>query len=362
MLAETAKPVKRDQHLKRDLVKLGWVLCVIAAGIGIFMVNPALSSPTMISIVLTTLLSPLVTSLERQGLPRAASILLIYLAFGAIIGMSGVWGSKSLVEEWGTLQEKTPQYFHATVDKIRRLEADSKEKYSFLASYGVTDSLLGWGRQSGQWTITNVPAIMGSLLSWMFLVPILTFFMLNDGLSLKKRFFSMVPNRFFEPAFMMTSQIVNSLSDYIRAKLVEAFLVGLMTGVGLYIIGAPYALVLGIVAGVTNILPYIGPVLGAVPALIVVWFDPATAHLIAPVLLVYVVANVIDMVFIFPVLVAKLVDLHPLVLIVAVVLGQQYYGLVGMLISIPIACALKVVLSEIYAAVYLQYATRDTGR
>jgi putative permease len=151
---------------------------------------------------------------------------------------------------------------------------------------------------------------------------------------------------------MITTDIVNSISDYIRAKLIEAILVGTMVMVGLALVRAPYAVVLGVVAGVTNIVPYLGPILGAIPACLLVLFDQNQNTLVIPVLLVYVIANLIDTVVIFPLVVAKLVNLHPLILIAVVAVGQHYYGLVGMLISIPIATALKVVLLEIYMSVY----------
>src|SRR5690606_35986445 len=129
-------------------------------------------------------------------------------------------------------------------------------------------------------------------------------------------------------------------------------LVGLMTTVGLILIGAPYAAVLGVIAGVTNIVPYLGPFIGAIPGILIMAIEPHYRDLLWPTVIIYLIANIIDFVFIFPVIVAKLVDLHPLMLIGAVVVGQQYYGLVGMLVSIPIAAALKVILQEFYTIIY----------
>jgi putative permease len=193
------------------------------------------------------------------------------------------------------------------------------------------------------------------------LVPPLTFVMLNEGRSLRQRFFQLVPNRFFESFFLVSHQITAAISDYLRAKLVEALLVGVMTTAGLLLIDAPYALVLGIVAGITNIIPYAGPVLGLVPALLAVLFDHSGQGLLWPVLIVYVVANVIDTVVIFPLVVAKLVNLHPFLLIAVVAIGQRYYGLVGMLVSTPIATACKVILTEIHTAIYEQRPSRRSS-
>jgi putative permease len=95
-------------------------------------------------------------------------------------------------------------------------------------------------------------------------------------------------------------------------------------------------------------------VIGAVPGLLVAYFDQGGHTLVWPVAITYIVANVVDTVVIFPLVVAKLVNLHPLLLIAVVAIGQEYYGLIGMLISIPIATACKVIISEIYTAIYEQ--------
>lgn len=343
-----------ESQFRRDLIKL-LCLAVAVGGMGaLFIVTPALSTPTLLSIVITMLLSPVVAMIERRGAPRPVAIALIFLAIGLAGAVIGVRAVQSSLSEWESLKVKAPQSFQLAIQKLREYESLAKERYSFLQSANPTDSLLVWGQNEGRALVEQVPALMGSLLTWLLIVPFLTFVMLNEGNTIRRRFFQLVPNRFFESFFLMSQEIASALSDYLRAKLVEAFLVGLMTAVGLALVGAPYFVVLGIIAGVTNILPYIGPVVGAIPGLLIAAFDRGNSGLIWPVLGVYLVANVIDTVLIFPVIVAKLVNLHPLILIAVVALGQQYYGLLGMLLSIPLAAALKVVLQEVYLAVYEQ--------
>ena len=101
---------------------------------------------------------------------------------------------------------------------------------------------------------------MSGLVSCLFLVPILTFCLLQEGRRIRRGFFQLVPNRFFESVYIVTHGVGSALSDYLRAKLIEAFLVGWITGCGLWLVHSPYAIVLGFWSGVTNILPYIGPI------------------------------------------------------------------------------------------------------
>jgi putative permease len=322
---------------------------------------PSLTTSALISVACTLVLSPIVELLERRGMGRTAAILVVFVLIAGTLGAGSVWLANSIRSEWGSLQEKAPAYFNATVDKLRTYEASWKERYPVLEPLQPTDRLVNAGQETGGLFLKHTPAIMGALATCLFIAPFLTFVLLSEGRSIRKRIFELVPNRFFEASFMISSRIVTSLSDYIQAKLAEAFLVGLLCGIGLAVVKAPYSLVLGIIAGITNIVPYVGPVFGLIPAVLIVAFDPTYSSLFWPVIIVYTVANVIDNIVIFPVLVAKLVNLHPLILIIAVMIGGQYYGMIGMLVSIPVATALKVILQEIYSAVYDQGAINQSS-
>jgi putative permease len=338
--------------LRSDWLKLVFVLGAVIGTLAVFFVNPTLSSPTAISIIASMMLSPVVSWAERKGLSRIWSILAIFLTIGAALTLTSLWATQSAMSEWENFKVRAPEYFERSVERLRHLEDTLKTRFPVLERYKATEALLKWGQESGRWFLVNGPALIGDMLTWAILVPFLTFVFLLEGRKLRNRILDLIPNRFFESTVMISSQVSHSVSDYIRAKFIEAFLVALLTTVGFWIVGAPYAVFLGSFAGVTNILPYIGPVIGAVPGILIMLAEPAYhAHLV-PVALVYVVANLVDSIFIFPIFVAKIVNLHPLVLIVAVMIGQQYYGLVGMLVSIPIAAALKVLLKELHWMIY----------
>jgi putative permease len=345
-----------SSRLKIDLLKLACLMLALCAPLLVLWFAPGLTTPVLISVTCTLVFSPIVEALERKGMGRTAAILVVFAVVSGAFAGGSVWLASNISSEWGSLQEKAPQYFNATVDKLRAYEATYKERYPVLEPLHPTDSLVASGTETGALILKHTPEIMGSLATVLFIAPFLTFVLLSEGRAIKKRIFELVPNRFFEASFMISSRIITSLSDYIQAKLAEAMLVGLLCGIGLAVIKAPYSLVLAIIAGVTNIVPYVGPIFGLIPAVLIVAFDPTYSSLFWPVIIVYTIANVVDNIVIFPVLVAKLVNLHPLILIVAVMIGGQYYGMVGMLVSIPVATALKVILQEFYSAVYDQGA------
>jgi putative permease len=350
----TKKPP--ESRLKIDLTRLACLLLALSAPFLVLYFVPGLMTPTLISVACTLVLSPIVEALERRGLSRTVSILVCFAGITVLLGGGSVWLTHSIRQEWDTLEQKAPAYFNATVAKLRTYEATLKERYPALESLHPTDSLVAAGQKTGALFLKHSPEIMGALATCLFIAPFLTFVLLRDGRSIRKRIFELVPNRFFESTFMMSSRIITSISDYIQAKLVEALLVGILVFGGLAMVNAPYSLVLGLIAGITNIVPYLGPIFGLIPAVLIVAFEPSYSSLFWPVIGVYTAANIIDNVVIFPVLVAKLVNLHPLILIIAVMIGGQYYGMVGMLVSIPVATALKVILQEVYSVVYDQGA------
>lgn len=350
-----------DLQLRRDLIKLACLSATIAGVVALFVLTPSLSSPTLISVVIAMVLSPLVSALERRGYSRSAATLLLFGMIGLLFALLSYWTFQSVEAEWESFKTLAPERFRTAMAKLKEFETTYRARYSILKDVRPTAAIVAWGESTGQWFVVNGASIVGNLLTWLLIVPPLSYVLLNDGRELRKQFFQLVPNRFFESFFSISHQVLSALSDYLRAKIVEGSLVGLLTGIGLLIVGAPYVAVLSVLAGITNIIPYLGPILGALPGLLVVAFEPTQAHLLLPIAIVYGVANVIDMALIFPVVVAKLVNLHPVILIAVVIVGQEYYGLIGMLLATPVAAAVKVVLTEIYALVYEDRSMRPAA-
>lgn len=335
------------------------LLLVAATVVSIPIITPSLSTPTLISLILSIVLSPLIINLERAGISRGKAILLLFLTVGTTFGIAGYWITQSISQEWDSLQRMGPEYFELTLAKIKEYETQLQVQLPFLDGINTAESIQRWASETSTWFLTIIPSLMGNLMTWLLIVPLFTYVLLKDGPNMRRKFFLLVPNRFFESTFIVSTKISTGLADYVQAKIVEGLLVSLLCFVGFILIGAPYSYLLALFAGITNVIPYAGPLLGAIPGVLIVVFDSRYADLLWPIVIIYSIANAIDIFLIFPLLVAKLVNLHPVILIAAVIVGQQYYGLVGMLISIPLATAMKVVLQEVYSMVYEQYKTRE---
>ena len=172
--------------------------------------------------------------------------------------------------------------------------------------------------------------------------------MIRSELGLTRQLFPMVPNHIFEMVLTLHYKITKQIGVFIRARLLEALTVGFVIGAGLQILGFPFAILIGVFASITNLIPYIGPLIGGTP---VVLIGLANGYNTSEILLavgVIAFAQLLDSMVLIPTLVARIVNLHPITVIVIILAGAQFMGILGMIISIPIANALKVTANAVY--------------
>ena len=317
---------------------------------------PRFFLPLLFSYVVAVIFAPILTVFDHvfKG-KRLLSIifLLIILAFFIIYPLFKL--APIIKREFVNLEIYVPY-----------LEKFIVEKYDYLA--GILDHAIGlkmddqyilelltFSKKSLQGIIFKTPNLVASTIEWIFLVPVFLFFILKDGRSFKYAFLRIVPNSLFERVYFIFSQFNKKISDYILAKFVEASLLFIMVTLGLIILDVRFSLLLGVVAGVTNIVPYLGPIIGTIPGIIVVLAEQSVSHSSGPiigVILVYLLANFIDMALVFPILVSKIVNLHPVFVILSVIVGSQAFGVIGMVISIPIANICQLILQEVLREFY----------
>ena len=178
----------------------------------------------------------------------------------------------------------------------------------------------------------------------------LTFFLLNSGTQMKKAFIQIVPNRFFEPALVLIQGLDRQLGDYLRSRLIQTIILSIIAAIGYWILGLRFAIFIGIIAGLANLIPYIGPFIGAIPAIIVVFLDARFGlgwSLLAVISLTLAI-QVIDNAIITPLIIGKSVELGPVTTIVVVLLGEQLLGLIGLLMAVPIAAMCKLIIEEVW--------------
>ena len=338
-----------QQTLKRvNRWKLAGVVAMVLTFLVVLLAVDNLLVSSLLAFVVSYILGPAVNTLERQGISRALATVLVFLVVTGLLTLTGFWIAPYLGETMYRLKEDTPRFIVGVGHFISELEGRVHAISGPLASFDLTTRVESFLTAWTSHFFETLPSYVKTFVTVMLLGPFLGFFMVKDGRLMLRGTLGLVPNHVFETALSLVHQINLQVGQFVRARILESFVVGLVTAIGLMAISFPYAVLLGLFAGITNLVPYLGPILGAVPAFIVATANGYSSLSIAAVAAVYMVAQLIDAGFLIPLMVAKIVDLHPVTVIVVMIAGAQVLGVLGMIISIPVASTLKVTVSTIY--------------
>lgn len=297
----------------------------------------------VMSIALTMILKPLVDYIENKGVPRAAGILGVYVLGGflAFYGLTTVYpvivnqltnmsaffsGDRLsiVMNQLGTSIAQVIPFFNAA-DLAAKIEQTLPALVS--KAEGAASSLLG---------------IAASVI----IVPFITFFLLNDYHRIQKVIIENVPNKYFEMALNVVYKLEQQLSRYIRGVCIELFSVSLLYISAYTFLGFRYAIVLGLVAGLSNIIPMAGPLIAAVPVVIASLVQYGDFRMLLPIVLTMFAVQQLDQMFIQPNVYGKILDMHPLTIVFTILIGSQLLGIVGMVLAIPIYTVMKVTARE----------------
>jgi predicted PurR-regulated permease PerM len=178
-----------------------------------------------------------------------------------------------------------------------------------------------------------------------------TFFLLKDGRTFKKDIIKIVPNKYFETVLCLLYETNKQVGNYVRGQIIDCAIVAILSIIGLSLIGLKYAIIIGIVCGITNIIPYLGPILGMIPGIFVSLIEHHDPIMAVKVAVVLIAVQLVDNAVVSPIAVGKSVDLHPIAVIASVTVGGALLGIWGMLFAVPIYCALKVTFEVLYKGI-----------
>jgi putative permease len=341
--------ISRSRKLKhQQWIKMATFLAVLLAGLICLVVIQNLLLSFVIAVMISYLVSPLISYLEGAGISRIVAIIAVYCFFTILAGLI-IWALSPLVmTQLSTLKERLPEYVDGTVKIFDHIAQILNASSGGILQVDLSDHLHDLLTSQSSLVVEGLPRVLSSSASVLFLSPLLGFFILKDGHVFSRELLKLVPNNIFELVLSLQYQIGEQIAHYIRARIIESLIVGLVSLIGFVGIGFPFAFLLAVFAAVANLIPYVGPLFGAAPGIIIALINHSSPVTMALVLLVYVIGQVIDNFFIVPFVVARIVNLHPITVVLAVLLGAQAMGILGMLISIPVASAAKVTFQSIY--------------
>ncbi len=298
------------------------------------------------ALLLSIVLSPIVNLLEKFGLNRNIAIISLYLSIGLLLAILFSTSFPLLSEQLVSLENYLSHMQQG--DSILDIS-----KYPLLQNLPFLDS------DEIQLKITEginqlaIPLLKGlasmiSSLPYLMIVAFIVFFLLKDGVKIKHSMIRLMPNRYFEMSLIIMDKTSKQLSAYIRGQLIVATLVGLLSILALKVIGVKYSIIIGAIAGIANLIPYIGPIAGATLAVIVAYVDTGNMQIIIEILIAFTAIQLVENVIISPYVVGRSVEMHPLTIIIVVLIGQVSLGLWGMLLAVPITSIIKVVSKEVF--------------
>jgi len=295
-----------------------------------------------VSLILASALDPWVDWMEKRKIPRGIGIIFIYLAMLSVISFIVYSIIPPIIKEASDLVEKFPHY----VEKIFYFKES-------ISQYGLLDNLrenLGTissnlrGAAGG--VFSTVSGIFGGIFSF-FLVLVITFYMVTEENALKKLIWSVVPGSHQVYAMQLVNRMQRKIGLWLRGQLILNFVIFLMTYIGLaWFFKMDYALVLALIAGVTEMVPYLGPILGAVPAVFLAFTQSPMLGLMVAVF--FYIIQLTENNILVPKVMEKTVGLNPIVSISVLMIGFQLAGVMGALLSIPVATAVSVFLEDIF--------------
>ncbi len=316
----------------------------------------------VIALLLSSILLPLVSLLEsRLGGNRLYGVLAVYASIIAIVVGLASFIVPVLINEAKSMG--TALTGANVADLTVALKAAAADALPADLTPYIEDNMGMWIQKSGgflQSLLGDLAGIMGALIAMimnMILVLVFTFIILLESHNFKLAFIKAIPNAYFELSLNLLDKIHAQVSGYLRGQAAAAGTVGILSTIGLYMlawifdVSIPYAFIIGMLAGFANLIPFIGPFVGMVPAILAYLMTPQAAGIqaVVPIMIVvmFMVVQMIDNFFVSPKIMSASVGMHPLMVMIVIMVGGSIMGPLGMLFAVPTFGVVKVTLEEI---------------
>ena len=299
--------------------------------------------PFVIAAFIAYLLFPVIDFLYRQQIQKGLAVLIIYVVFFGGLGFLFYHVYPLIIHQMRDLVENFPRFVKMYEDSINQIYQST----AFLPET-VHDKIDG--------LVASVEGTLDDLLAKLMdgflhifdmiiiitIIPVLVFYYIKDFQLLKDFFKKFIPRKMHSRLKRMIVAIDEGLGGYIRGLFLVSLFVSLVTLFIFKLLNVPYALLLSIIIGLTNIIPYFGPIIGAIPAVMIAY--TSSPSLVLYVVLTIFAVQIIEGNLLSPYIMGKNIKIHPIAIIFALLLGGELFGIAGMILAVPILAILKVVI------------------
>jgi predicted PurR-regulated permease PerM len=309
----------------------------------------------LLSILTSMLFNPIVSFLENNGFERKFSVIIIFILNGIFLFFIASILLPKLIFQLNSFSKLLNE---ENISKITfGLEKTIKHYFPFLKTSILIGKLQNLFNTIFLKLIDNFSLILSSLFNIVIIsviIPFITFFILRDNKLILKSFVNIVPNRYFEFAYSILNKTGIQLGKFIRGWILDAFIVGILISIGLYFLGIENSITIGLIAGIGHLVPYFGPIIGGLPAILLSVIQFGDLSKLPQILILFLSIYMIDNGFIQPHIYSNRTGLHPILIILLILIGNQLMGAFGMLMAIPTATVIKTASAEFYSG-YKKY-------
>lgn len=318
---------------------------LILSGLAAVLLFGKMLAPLLASVVIAYLLEGVVRVMVQRGAPRLSSVILVYLFFMTFVVFLLFGVTPLLWAQTVALARELPSYINQGQQILLQLPQHTPlvtEQQVAEILQVIRAQSLGWGQRILAYSLTSLPGVI-TLLVYLILVPLLVFFFLKDKLLIQQWFNRFLPNE--RPlAQQVWAEVDVQIGNYVRGKFWELLIVGMVSSVVFYWMDLKYAILLGVLVGLSVIVPYIGAAVVTIPVVVVAWFQWGWGPDFAWLVVAYAIIQALDGNVLVPLLFSEVVNLHPVAIIAAVLFFGGLWGFWGIFFAIPLATLVSAIL------------------
>jgi predicted PurR-regulated permease PerM len=292
--------------------------------------------------VIAYIFSSVITVFERLGMKRSVAVILLFVLAAVSVIAADLIFIPDLKQELMNAYAKFPEFSGQIQDALLLTAQRSAEKYPIIESsiIKLVDDVFGpTGFLEKTLNASEILMQATPLIMALILVPFFVFFLLKDWPGVMRRVMDWIPPSYVETTISVIAEMDILVGKYLRGLAADCFVIGVLASVGLWLVGINYPITLGILTGVANIIPYLGPILGCTVSSLVALMQHQSFDPVLNVIVLYLAIKLMDDIVIQPLMIGKSVHLHPMLLVITLIIGEKLFGVMGMILGVPFVTA-----------------------